>query len=272
MSRTAGIGLILVERDSKICVDSLRPGGPAALEGTIQPGDIILAVNGCAVRGLSVCVTLIVGDAGTAVRLRCKRGRADYEVTIFREKQTAKAEPDQPLDRYAATHLNVTNKTDPQAPSITMAFLKSEVSDQASSQKILESKLAEKPKNLSQTPRTSTLPLPLAVPSSREQTKPTLREEQHRHVQDTKLEIHQILRDLRSLTADLSSIHSNLVANIDAYIRSGQDEADAARSELLALRTCSESALLRATSDLGICRRAADALTADALRRSEQSE
>ena len=242
MSRTAGIGLVLVERESKIIVDSLRPGGPASLDGTIRTGDLILAVNGCVVRGLNVCVTLIVGDAGTPVRLSCKRGRLEYEVTIYREMPPVKTVQEGKGGQIQAQL----------QPS------KNEILKRGS-----ENSNTVDMKNLSPLVPTANLDKSQPIESktldnTSERVAPS--GGQSLKVQSPTYILHpyfqQLLQDLKPLSSDLSSIRVDLSMSFSIHLQALQKDSNTVLSKLLHLKSRNRSlrpALLLVLSDLDAC-------------------
>ena len=97
---SAGIGLTLERTDNSVRVAAAVEDGPAAQAG-MQPGDIVLAVDGERIRGdSSLAERLIAGPNATAVRLswRAKGGRTHTTElirtmvppeTVFAERQKA---------------------------------------------------------------------------------------------------------------------------------------------------------------------------------------
>jgi carboxyl-terminal processing protease len=98
-----GVGLSVKIVDDRPVIDALIPGGPAAVEGHLQEGDIIEAVAQGAgpwkdTKGLTLeqFVALVRGARGTKVRLRAVREGDDGKtknvlVTLTRDvlKETA---------------------------------------------------------------------------------------------------------------------------------------------------------------------------------------
>lgn len=81
-----GIGARIEEKDGQIVINSVFPGSPAKNSG-LQPGDIISAVDGTPIDGLSAEETAsrIRGEAGTDVVLTIKRGEEEpFDRTITR--------------------------------------------------------------------------------------------------------------------------------------------------------------------------------------------
>jgi hypothetical protein len=80
-----GVGLQL---SAKLEVKSLLPGGPAAASGVIQPGDVLLEIDGESVVGIKLEAVgpLLQGLPGsqTEITLRCKQTRRDKRVTLVR--------------------------------------------------------------------------------------------------------------------------------------------------------------------------------------------
>lgn len=71
--RVGGIGADIVPSDRRLVVQSVQPGSPAEQAG-MRPGDVIVTIDGRAVRGrkLSESIDALQGDAGTEVVLRVK--------------------------------------------------------------------------------------------------------------------------------------------------------------------------------------------------------
>jgi carboxyl-terminal processing protease len=67
---SAGLGLLLGQRNGAILVRAAVADGPAAMAG-VQPGDIVLSVDGAPVRGKDAATIagLIAGPEGTSLRL-----------------------------------------------------------------------------------------------------------------------------------------------------------------------------------------------------------
>jgi len=72
---TAGLGLVLAQHGATVLVRAVVADGPAAMAG-VQPGDIVVTVDGVPVRGkdLTTIASLIAGPEGTTLRLNW-RGR-----------------------------------------------------------------------------------------------------------------------------------------------------------------------------------------------------
>jgi len=77
------LGLYATEDDDGVTVASLAPGGPAESSG-VRSGDRVLAVGDTGVSDLADLWRAVwaCGDAGTMVKLRLGRQRAEREVTI----------------------------------------------------------------------------------------------------------------------------------------------------------------------------------------------
>ena len=69
---------IRFDTESQVTVEAVVPGSPAERAG-LEPGDVVVEVNGVAVRDWQEAVKLIPGDPGTAVRLKIRRG-ADFRL------------------------------------------------------------------------------------------------------------------------------------------------------------------------------------------------
>ncbi len=80
-----GIGVQLKTEGGKIVVVTLLENSPA-LEAGLRAGDVIVAVDGKPTAGLEMTgvVKLILGEKGTAVKLKVQRKDADREITITR--------------------------------------------------------------------------------------------------------------------------------------------------------------------------------------------
>jgi hypothetical protein len=84
----AGVGLILSEgARGELFVQEVNPGGPASYEGTIRPGDQIIAVNGVGTLGMKIkdvaphitgppmtVVEIIILRQGMQIPIRIQRG------------------------------------------------------------------------------------------------------------------------------------------------------------------------------------------------------
>jgi len=67
---TAGLGLTLAQRGASILVRAAVADGPAAMAG-VQPGDVVLSVDGAPVRGkdAATIAALLAGPAGTTLQM-----------------------------------------------------------------------------------------------------------------------------------------------------------------------------------------------------------
>ena len=85
-----GVGLQL---SAKLEVISLVPGGAGAMSGAIQPGDVLLEIDGAGVQGMQLAPVraLLQGPPGsnTVLTLRCKQTARDKEVTLVRGQAQA---------------------------------------------------------------------------------------------------------------------------------------------------------------------------------------
>jgi len=81
----AGVGITVDATTSGLVVESVLPGEPAA-RGGVRAGDLITAVNGRRLAGLSSSVStgLIRGRAGTRIKLAISRGSRHLSVTLAR--------------------------------------------------------------------------------------------------------------------------------------------------------------------------------------------
>jgi len=70
----SGIGLELTSRSGPITVVSILTGSPASQSG-LQPGDLIVEINGEATEGMTLpeAVSRIRGEVNTAVKLKARR-------------------------------------------------------------------------------------------------------------------------------------------------------------------------------------------------------
>ena len=93
----AGVGLFFQEEKKELIVRNIVPGGSAAANGRIRPGDIIINVDGRSVegQGIETLRDCIIGNIGTFVELsfiRPGRSQAEapviFSVTIERKSQT----------------------------------------------------------------------------------------------------------------------------------------------------------------------------------------
>lgn len=83
-----GIGVTIVTReDGYIDIQKVEPGGPAHAAG-IQPGDILIGVEGHDVAELPVAEVKnkVRGKIGTQVKLKLRRGEQTLEVTAVRKE------------------------------------------------------------------------------------------------------------------------------------------------------------------------------------------
>jgi len=85
-----GVGISMIDNDQgEVVVYSLINDTPAARDGTIRPGDVILAVDGQSIEGLdsALAALRIRGESGTSVTLTLRRenGGETYDVTLVRE-------------------------------------------------------------------------------------------------------------------------------------------------------------------------------------------
>jgi carboxyl-terminal processing protease len=84
--RKGGIGATVMIQQRMLVVESVQEGGPAQQAG-IGPGDVILAIDGQAVRGrlLADSIEALGGEPGTELELRfLSKGRPSREVTLTR--------------------------------------------------------------------------------------------------------------------------------------------------------------------------------------------
>ena len=86
--RYLGIGIELgAMGDASPVIDRVLPRGPAALAG-IQPGDVLLAIDGMAVAPLSAETVLerLNGPQGASVQLTLQRGEEEITLTVVRDE------------------------------------------------------------------------------------------------------------------------------------------------------------------------------------------
>ncbi len=95
-SSTVGIGVYLSGGGKDpLRIDSIIPDSPAAKSGKLKPGDLIIAVDGKDITGMTIDQVrpLITGKAGTDVTLTIKRVSANppatFDVTLTRASFTA---------------------------------------------------------------------------------------------------------------------------------------------------------------------------------------
>ncbi len=89
-----GIGIGLKSTPEGIAVTRLIEGGPAAKNGTIEPGDILISLDGKTVVGSTFAnvIDMLHGDTNTSVKLEFKRpakkdqAEKTYEITLKREE------------------------------------------------------------------------------------------------------------------------------------------------------------------------------------------
>lgn len=88
-TQVVGIGIRGYYREEGILLDEVAPGSPAG-EAGLQPGDIILSVDGHDTRGAADADIdgWIHGDEGTRVTLRVLRGEETFSVTAVRRAVT----------------------------------------------------------------------------------------------------------------------------------------------------------------------------------------
>jgi C-terminal processing protease CtpA/Prc len=72
-------------------IESMAQGGPSHASGQVQPGDLLLEVDGADVRNLSLkdIQAKIIGRSGTRVTLTLQRGKHNFphKVTLTRSVQ-----------------------------------------------------------------------------------------------------------------------------------------------------------------------------------------
>jgi protocatechuate 3,4-dioxygenase beta subunit len=87
--RFAGIGVIISQRDGKLWVMQTLAGSPAALAG-VRVGDQIIAVDGRALREMTMAsaIETMRGVEGTPVRLQLGRGEQEVAIDILRAEVT----------------------------------------------------------------------------------------------------------------------------------------------------------------------------------------
>jgi hypothetical protein len=93
----AGVGLFFQEEKKELIVRNIVPGGSAAANGTIKPGDIIISVDGKSVegQGIETLRDCIIGSIGTFVELSFLRpshvsteSPSIFSVILERKSQT----------------------------------------------------------------------------------------------------------------------------------------------------------------------------------------
>jgi hypothetical protein len=93
----AGVGLFFQEEKKELIVRNIVPGGSAAANGTIKPGDVIISVDGKSVegQGIETLRDCIIGSIGTFVELSFLRpthasneSPVIFSVTLERKSQT----------------------------------------------------------------------------------------------------------------------------------------------------------------------------------------
>jgi len=83
-----GIGVTIVEReDGYIDIQKVEPGSPAQ-EAGIQPGDILVGVEGNDVASLTTdeVKSRVRGEAGTQVQLQLRRGEKTLDLSVYRRE------------------------------------------------------------------------------------------------------------------------------------------------------------------------------------------
>lgn len=82
----SGTGMVLIEKDGKIVVDSVIEDSPAAKAG-VKSGYIIKAVDGKSVEGMKLTdvVNMILGDPGTKVKITFDVGGTLKEIELIRQ-------------------------------------------------------------------------------------------------------------------------------------------------------------------------------------------
>ncbi len=83
-----GIGVsIVVREDGYIDIQKVEPGSPAQ-EAGVQPGDILIGVEGNNVAELTVeeVSSLVRGEEGTQVQLQLRRGEQTLELSVYRKE------------------------------------------------------------------------------------------------------------------------------------------------------------------------------------------
>lgn len=79
-----GIGIIPESTTDGVFVRRILAGSPAAKQGAIQPGDLILSVNGTSTKTLPAkeITDLFLSTKGTSISLTLKRDNTPYKVTL----------------------------------------------------------------------------------------------------------------------------------------------------------------------------------------------
>jgi carboxyl-terminal processing protease len=87
--QVSGIGVEVSPSKQGLYVDQVFPGGPAAGAKVVE-GDVIVAVNGRSIKGLSTTTStkLITGRSGTKVSLTVLEGKARHTFTVVRREVT----------------------------------------------------------------------------------------------------------------------------------------------------------------------------------------
>jgi carboxyl-terminal processing protease len=103
-----GVGIQLEDREDEVVVAAPIDGSPADRAG-IQPGDVILAVDGQDVSGLELTevVERVKGDEGTSVTLTVERGDRELEFSLDRAEVRVPAVSWMPIPGTEAAQLRL---------------------------------------------------------------------------------------------------------------------------------------------------------------------
>ena len=105
-----GIGVEIAPDPGGVLVRAVWEGGPA-LEAGIQPGDLIITVDGQSTRGINLheTVTMVTGEANTQVEITLLRGEEEIPLVLTRRRVVL---------------ANVTSKLLPQSEDETVGYIK----------------------------------------------------------------------------------------------------------------------------------------------------
>jgi hypothetical protein len=141
--RRLGVGLQL---SAKLEVKSLLSGGPGAASGVIQPGDVLLAIDGHPLQGMPLAAVgpLLQGLPGsqTEITLRCKQTRREKRVTLVRLPWQAQAGVGMVLRRNGANQLCV-QSVEPGGAADAGGLVVGDVVEYIDGQNVLGKKLRE---------------------------------------------------------------------------------------------------------------------------------
>jgi hypothetical protein len=273
----AGVGLFFQEEKKELIVRNIVPGGSAAANGRIKPGDIIISVDGKSVegQGIETLRDCIIGDIGTFVELsfiRPARFQTEapsiFSITIERKSQTKTVSSDRvdSLSNAAPTRPEFSalspNKSLYEAENMDLVKLQRRVSDLTFERADLQSLLDQKSKQAESRQKTIEM-LEMQLQSTISENDRLNREVDHSRTRETQAQ--SVAASSSTQEATLASANAELQATV-ARLR----DAAAEHGQALAAE---QSARAAAEKELGSLRFAtqADAGREDELKAAKEA-